>query len=810
MAGPKIDPLKVTERYVKRTSQLINDSNANGFDTYYTPQRVLYWFHPKTFEFLWSNPGIIANVVLGTLFTGLFVLKDHYSRQRRKQLTHYSFVATQLTQRFDDELNHDPCHASAYGNFSSFQIEFNAFPENAKELFKILLQAETNEQVLAIIEDNFFNEKREKPLTIKELLKWIPVYLHKTKGEVATIDLALELFEEEPEQRQIDIDDTTDDQASDELLPWYKRWLRNSKSLLSLGISFVGFVWNHINKYTMGYWITRAIATVFNKPQKLDGSLTANTLAIFLLPLVGVVVSTIHVGLKGIRWVRDKISPRDRSGYEQLESEEDAPKAYLAKLSKENTQLLHIKYFEKQLANLLTLKNELQQHELSNRLRKNLKYLNATQNTVYELSKMCKDNARKAIENHGLKAEQERVTAETIREDVLHNSWKSWKSIRSWLFGGVAAKTFAAGAGTAVSYFAMVSFIFWVAEEILGYCGVSFGNALNFSLFTGTWIDFVSLGIAIGVGVIAGVISAIQTYNTHQAMAQQLQQVPVKKALQELAERQNELNLLKAELIAAQGQELSAINAYNQKLLAQNRPANFLLKAENWKTKLPEFATFDALNYARFNETLSFKTSVKTYIKQGLNRALAALMGGITGTLVARLGLSTLKVLVAAGSIGALFANPATLPVAVVLTVLFLASTAFFAGIRLWNYHLNRIKTDQQNFITLLTPPADSKEPPLKERLDLQIKLCQQLKEQSIDKIALLDDAKARLEATVLSISPKAGKRALPVAGPFHADNPYLKFRSTRKIQPANGTELPPKCNLSPDRIIPKPEAIYA
>lgn len=796
MAQQKIDPLIVAEKHAEWLSNLINSSFANGYDTYITPIRVAYWLSPKTFEFLWTNPGIVGNGFLGSLFSGLFIIKEHYSRQRSLQLTRYSFVASALTKHFDKEVNRDNWHGYTFRHFSDFKMWFNVCSPTIQQLMQQLLQVTSKAEVLDIMATVF---EDKKTLSIKELLTWIPDYLHKTKGEIATYDTAYALFKENNVEATINNSDdaTIPNQVNDVLLPWYRRWFNKAKWVVGTSLKFI---WDHINKYTMGYWISRAAATMLKGPEKHNGSLAANTLTMFLLPLVGVFISFIHVAIKVIRFLRDRFLVGSKAGYTAVEAtEEETKKAYLRKISNDNNKLLHLRYFEKQLANLLILKNELQRQELTNQLKLDMVNLNATNNSAYQIpdtaiaSALAKVN--EALEPSELS--QKSITAETIKAKILRNN--------SW-FSGKKSKIFAAGMGTGVSCFAMVAFIFWVAEELLQYLGHT-SNIWNFSLFNGgaflsfsaSSLSFIGLGVAVGIGVITGICTAYKTYKTHQEMALKLQQVPIKQALTELAARQNHLNRLRAELGIAQQQELRAIHYYNDLLQNQGRFSRLLLDPKAWQTKQPDFTQFDALHYARYNQTLSFTTSTKTYIKKALNRALVLVSGGNTGTLVPRLFFSMLKVLLVTGSISALFvANP---PLAIVLTVLLVASTAFFAGIRLWNYHLDRIKTEQQNFLDLLTPPAGSKEQPLKERLDLQIRVCEKLKRQAASNIALLDDAKNKLIK-----APPATKSWEKAPCYTHSSNPQLTFRSAKKgnhghSQSGSSTRAKPEANVFNNKL---------
>ncbi|CAM4385703.1 MAG: hypothetical protein LEGION0398_MBIBDBAK_01124 [Legionellaceae bacterium] len=802
--------LYIVKKYFKRTSQF-NDSVNNGIDTAYTPIRVAYWFNPEGCAFLWDPAVIGGEFSIIGLFALVFVIKDHLSRQRQKQLSKYSFVANQLRKGFKASFKHGAWYDKSFTTEEEFATWFKSLDEDLTEdLYKTLgiKQSENSDAddrlnllLQKLIDAKYFSADQSYPnnktLTIKKLLTWIPKDLQ-TQGEKVTEDYINDLFDNEieskknnkitiPDPAQYSNEDTEnkssrllklkrfltnkrlglfipEDLEIDSKQHWSARGLHLSLIFLKFckwflwDIIFIKLIWELVNKYTMGYWVTRGTITVGKKPKELNGSLVDDTKFIFLFPIVGDVLWLGYQIFKGLKTLID-ISYEEkanRSGYTLLPEKENVT---LDTLNNAQKKQLNRHYFEEKMFNLLKLKNKLQHFEFIQQLKdkddvdyfeledfrnKKEKFLQkiSARNNLDEL----KNTSNYLISNIQL----EYVSAEQIKYTVLRDTRVEgkWNKLAAFL-GGKRAKVFAASTAAGVGMFSAISFIFWILEQAITYGkDVNYLNQMLSPAIKGiliplipNWMatSFTVIGgpsplalLGLGLSITLGIITAYRTYRktitTHNAMAKKFEKKEVKDALTILSKKQNKLKKLQLELKEAQILEQKLLQEYNQDM----RDSSQKLKERDWVTSIPDFVTFDALNYDRFNQTLSFKTSLKTYLKKGLNRALSILMGGISGTFVARMFFSIIKAL-AVGSLFALFAtNPA---LAGVLTAIFIVSTLFFAAIRVWNYHLDRIKTEQTNFISLITQNSDEGNT-LSTCLNRQIKLCKSLKEQSAEKMA--------------------------------------------------------------------------
>lgn len=793
MHKQQIDHLRVAEEHLKFLADSHNKTIADAIDTAFTPVRVLYWFHPKAFEFLWTNWGKAGNTSLCILFIGIFITKAYYQEKRHLQITKTSFLKQKLVKRFKQELANESWlnyHFDSFEHFVDFYSETSSY--KFSNLLNAFLQPALDLDVNEILASNDFvrlsdfahikNEKLrdfikelfqyKKPLseriedksytagalknalmlrmveplfqekgkvTLKDLLEWLPEQAYQGKGyTLAAAKLGHQLFDAPPKTNKSNNNDgsDTEDEGSteidiaDELLPWPLRYFRKTKRFISALkqniwdnalVHVKNFLWDRTNEYTMGYWITRAVATIFIKPNPLDGQLTANTTAIFFLPFIGVGLSIAYSVVKKVRELRDYLFSRNSTDYQPIPDKEtkETPESYLDKLSLENKRLLNVLHFEQQLATLLQLKNELQFKMLQKQLKANARQLLRTdKDDLFNHSKQEKDRlATEIARKAGVTAE---FTAEQLRDHIL---------AKDRYFAGKKTKIVAAALLSGAGYFAAVSFVGWILLEFLLWKGV---NIAMRSLYlttiggtklclTGTLIDFIFLGLAVGAGIYKGIRVAIETYRTYHEMEQKLQQKEVQKKLATLAAKETELERLKAQLRMAQQIQQEAVNKHNSSISDPKARLN----PHDYQMKLSDFVnvkTTDMYSYERFSKTLSFKYSVQTYLKRVGNGGLEILMGGISGSFIARMFLSVLSI----GILGTLCATNPVLGVPLLLGMIGLMVS--FAAIRFWqNNHLARIKRSQQHYLDMLIPPPGSTETALEHRVDNQIALCKQL-----------------------------------------------------------------------------------
>lgn len=726
------DLLRSLEKFTEWTARGVN-TVADGIDTGFTPIRVFWQLFPEFLaSYLWTLPAVISNAFIVFGFGLLFPVRDYYQRQRKQRIFDFNYVTSQLIKTFQESLKNDHWSEQKifYGRLD-LEIWYKAC--GAHDFFYKLLQVKTDKEVLAILH-HFFQKQTQakKPVTLKSLLAWLPVYI------ASSAPIAATNAEGYTALAATDDDEETSDSTEIEYNIGKKQRLKLIKKLydkrkLSIAApakpgkndvkeTAQSVLWGTPNQYTMWYWIVKSILTVFNKPTD-KGALVPNTTPIFLLALIGPVSHLAYLFFNTVRKIRDWLSPSKNPQSDKIQYET---------LDDDQKKIVHQMWFAKYLSQLERLKAKLHYSQTVSALQKNLKKqhsdtafndinkANISDNEFKELASSEKEKQMTLLQTiqsntEKFAAQYEQITAKTIKDKFATNK-PAAVIVRSTIWFS--------------TIFAQVSFIIWVTSEILGYTG-HIGTLINaakipaaLAFLGGPQIAFIGAGISAGLGLIAAVIAGINTYQTYSRMEKDLQN---HRSNREIAQKANELNRLKAEVQALQLAEKQMIEKNRNCIGNANLEINESLAS--MQTELPDFAQTEAINNRRLREILSFKYTITTGLKKLGNGLLTALVGGITGSLLVRVGIFSISAALAATSFGVLITvNPVA---AAVLGGLLLGGVVLMAAAKLWNHHLNRIEEDQKAY---LKEAGTSR----LQLLEKQVKICKTFIQKAKSNIASL------------------------------------------------------------------------